>query len=398
MTVSADATSGRRFDEFRALAREYTVVPGLARGARRSRDAAVGVREARRRRRRVPARVGRARRALGAVLVPRPRPGAHVRRRAGGTSNGSAATPPDGVPSRPGNARGARSAPRALSARRRCPSCRRSTAASSGGWATTPCARSSGCPTSPPDDLGFPDAVCSLAGQRRRVRPLPPAAVPDRERVPAARMPTTRRSTRCTTAAVARLDNAVADLGRPLPYTPAVPPADELDELPEVRRNFGSRRVGRRGRTPRRSTSSTATSSRSCSRSASISSNRSIRSSVYRVLRLVNPSPYMYFLRHPEATIVGSSPEALVQVRRRPRDQPSDRRAPAGAAATTEHDRRLEAELVEHPKERAEHVMLVDLARNDVGRVVQLRHRAGRGADDARAVLARHAPDEPGRG
>ena len=91
---------------------------------------------------------------------------------------------------------------------------------------------------------------------------------------------------------------------------------------------------------------------------------------MYRVLRLVNPSPYMYFLRHAEATIVGSSPEPMVQLRagrvisrpiagtrRRGRDE--------------QHDKRLAAELVEHPKERAEHVMLVDLARNDVGRVVR---------------------------
>jgi anthranilate synthase component 1 len=91
---------------------------------------------------------------------------------------------------------------------------------------------------------------------------------------------------------------------------------------------------------------------------------------VYRVLRLVNPSPYMYFLHHPEATVVGSSPEALVQVR--------DKRVVSRPIAGTrrrgrneEHDRRMEAELIEHPKERAEHVMLVDLARNDLGRVVQ---------------------------
>ena len=57
----------------------------------------------------------------------------------------------------------------------------------------------------------------------------------------------------------------------------------------------------------------------------------------------------------------------------------------------------MAAELVEHPKERAEHVMLVDLARNDVGPGRAVRHRAGRGADDARALLARHAPHQPGR-
>ena len=91
---------------------------------------------------------------------------------------------------------------------------------------------------------------------------------------------------------------------------------------------------------------------------------------VYRVLRQVNPSPYMYFLRHPDVTLVGSSPEPMVQVL-------GDRvisRPIAGTrrrGATEEHDRKMAAELTEHPKERAEHVMLVDLARNDVGRVVE---------------------------
>jgi anthranilate synthase component 1 len=78
----------------------------------------------------------------------------------------------------------------------------------------------------------------------------------------------------------------------------------------------------------------------------------------------------MYFLRHPEITIVGSSPEPMVQL--------LDRRIVSRPIAGTrkrgvndEHDRRLAAELIEHPKERAEHVMLVDLARNDVGRVAK---------------------------
>ena len=91
---------------------------------------------------------------------------------------------------------------------------------------------------------------------------------------------------------------------------------------------------------------------------------------VYRVLRQVNPSPYMYFLRHPEITIVGSSPEPMVQLLGRTIIS----RPIAGTrkrGSTDEHDRRLAAELLEHPKERAEHVMLVDLARNDVGRVAK---------------------------
>jgi anthranilate synthase component 1 len=91
---------------------------------------------------------------------------------------------------------------------------------------------------------------------------------------------------------------------------------------------------------------------------------------VYRVLRQVNPSPYMYFLRHPEVTLVGSSPEPMVQLLgNRVISRPIAGTRKRGT--TDEHDRKLAAELVEHPKERAEHVMLVDLARNDVGRVVE---------------------------
>ena len=90
---------------------------------------------------------------------------------------------------------------------------------------------------------------------------------------------------------------------------------------------------------------------------------------VYRVLRQVNPSPYMYYVRHPETTLVGSSPEPMVQLL----DGRVISRPIAGTrrrGRTEADDRRMAAELIEHPKERAEHVMLVDLARNDVGRVV----------------------------
>ena len=90
---------------------------------------------------------------------------------------------------------------------------------------------------------------------------------------------------------------------------------------------------------------------------------------VYRVLRLVNPSPYLYFLRFPEVTVVGASPEPMVRLR----DGTVVSRPIAGSrprGGTPEEDARLEGELVEDPKEVAEHVMLIDLARNDVGRVV----------------------------
>ncbi len=91
---------------------------------------------------------------------------------------------------------------------------------------------------------------------------------------------------------------------------------------------------------------------------------------VYRVLRALNPSPYMCLFRSGDLAIVGSSPEVLVrlegdlvQVR------PIAGTRPRGA--TPEEDRRLEADLLSDPKEIAEHVMLVDLGRNDVGRVAE---------------------------
>ncbi|HXW36200.1 MAG TPA: chorismate-binding protein [Acidimicrobiales bacterium] len=89
----------------------------------------------------------------------------------------------------------------------------------------------------------------------------------------------------------------------------------------------------------------------------------------YRVLRVVNPSPYLYFLRSEAATVVGASPEPMVRLR----DGVVTSRPIAGTRRRGDNeveDLRLAAELSEHPKELAEHVMLVDLARNDVGRVV----------------------------
>jgi anthranilate synthase component 1 len=88
----------------------------------------------------------------------------------------------------------------------------------------------------------------------------------------------------------------------------------------------------------------------------------------YRALRHVNPSPYMYFLRMGQRAIVGSSPEMLVRVEgRRMETRPIAGTRPRGA--DEEEDLRLAAELECNEKERAEHVMLVDLGRNDVGRV-----------------------------
>lgn len=91
---------------------------------------------------------------------------------------------------------------------------------------------------------------------------------------------------------------------------------------------------------------------------------------VYRVLRRTNPSPYLYLLRLPGLAIVGSSPEALVTVDDgRAVTHPIAGSRPRGA--TPSEDAALEAELLADPKEKAEHLMLVDLGRNDLGRVCE---------------------------
>jgi anthranilate synthase component 1 len=91
---------------------------------------------------------------------------------------------------------------------------------------------------------------------------------------------------------------------------------------------------------------------------------------VYRALRHVNPSPYMYFLRIGGRSIVGSSPEMLVRAEgRRVETHPIAGTRPRGR--NDEEDLRLAEELKRNEKERAEHVMLVDLGRNDVGRVAE---------------------------
>jgi anthranilate synthase component 1 len=89
---------------------------------------------------------------------------------------------------------------------------------------------------------------------------------------------------------------------------------------------------------------------------------------IYRALRIVNPSPYMYFLKMPGTTIVGSSPEMLVRVRGREIEyRPIAGTLPRGATHT--EDEHNAERLRNDEKERAEHIMLVDLGRNDLGRV-----------------------------
>ena len=96
--------------------------------------------------------------------------------------------------------------------------------------------------------------------------------------------------------------------------------------------------------------------------------------SLYRALRSLNPSPYMYYYHMGDFHVVGASPEILVRQETTPEGNKVTIRPLAGTrprAATPEADLATEQELINDPKERAEHVMLIDLARNDIGRIAK---------------------------
>ena len=97
--------------------------------------------------------------------------------------------------------------------------------------------------------------------------------------------------------------------------------------------------------------------------------------SLYRALRSLNPSPYMYFYNFGEFHVVGASPEILVRQEQTEEGAKVIIRPLAGTrprGATPEKDKAAEQELINDPKERAEHVMLIDLARNDIGRIANI--------------------------
>jgi anthranilate synthase component 1 len=96
--------------------------------------------------------------------------------------------------------------------------------------------------------------------------------------------------------------------------------------------------------------------------------------SLYRALRSLNPSPYMYYYNLGDFHVVGASPEILVRQEQTPQGQKITIRPLAGTrprGATPDTDKAIEQELINDPKERAEHVMLIDLARNDIGRIAR---------------------------
>ena len=164
--------------------------------------------------------------------------------------------------------------------------------------------------------------------------------------------------------AVERIEALVAALGRPLPYPPRALPAVEvvLPGSSMTREQFEAAVEAAKEHIMAGDIFQVVIAQRF---SAPLDAEPF---EIYRVLRLVNPSPYMFYLRHPEITVIGSSPEPLIKVEGgRITQRPIAGSRPRGA--TEDEDAALAAELVADEKERAEHIMLVDLARNDVGRV-----------------------------
>ncbi|MFM8312567.1 MAG: anthranilate synthase component I [Ilumatobacteraceae bacterium] len=221
-------------------------------------------------------------------------------------------------------------------------------------------------PDVPVDNRGFPDAVVSVIGSlaafdhwRQRVYLI--------ESVPVLGLDHDGLE-REYAAASARVQRSVAALAEPL-RLPVVEPPEPAEAPPAVRSSMPDGAYERAVELAREHILAGDIFQVVLSQRFDVDLDAD-PFDMYRVLRQVNPSPYMYFLRHSAITIVGSSPEPLVKVEgRRVVSRPIAGTRRRGR--TDEDDRRLAAELQEHPKERAEHVMLVDLARNDVGRVAR---------------------------
>jgi anthranilate synthase component 1 len=221
-------------------------------------------------------------------------------------------------------------------------------------------------PAVPPDDQGLPDAVLSVIGDiaaydhwRQRVTLLSNVVVEEGW--------TDAELDAAYDAAVGRIDAMAADGARPLDE-PVLEPPDPADPPPKVTRTVSPDTFARAVAVAKEHILAGDIFQVVLSQRFDLDLEADAFD-LYRSLRQVNPSPYMYFVRHPEVTVVGSSPEPMVQLL----DGRVISRPIAGTrrrGRTDEDDRRMAGELSEDPKEIAEHIMLVDLARNDVGRVV----------------------------
>ena len=221
-------------------------------------------------------------------------------------------------------------------------------------------------PNVPEDDQGLPDAALSVIGElavfdhwRQRVTLIENVIIP-----PGA---SSAEIDGAYDRALAALEQLAADGARPV-AEPLLEPPEEGEQLPEVASSMGSQ-----------SFCDAVEAAKEHILAGDIFQVvlaqrydfdlQAEPFDVYRSLRQVNPSPYMYFVRLPEVSLVGCSPEPMVQLL----DGRVISRPIAGTrrrGRTDAEERRMAAELSEHPKEIAEHIMLLDLARNDVGRVV----------------------------
>ena len=238
-------------------------------------------------------------------------------------------------------------------------------------------------PDVPPDLTGYPDAVLSVIGQlaafdhfRQRVTLIENVLVPPQA--------SNDDLDRLYDDAVTRLDQLAADAARSLDE-PLVDAPDSDVAPPDVVSSVSTADFARAVEAAKEHILAGDIFQVVLSQRYSFPLDAD-PFDVYRVLRQVNPSPYMYFVRTPQVSLVGASPEPMVKLV----DGRVISRPIAGTrrrGRTEEEDRRLGAELREHPKEVAEHIMLVDLARNDVGRVV----RFGSEQVDEMMVLERYS-------
>jgi anthranilate synthase component I len=221
-------------------------------------------------------------------------------------------------------------------------------------------------PNTPHDDRRFPDAIMSVIGslvafdhwrQRAFVIESVPVLGLDSEGLALAHA-----------AAGERIRSTVSDLGRPMAYRPVAPPQAD-DEIPMIRSSMPNGMYQAAVEVAKEHILAGDIFQVVLSQRYDIDLQAD-PFDMYRVLRQVNPSPYMYFVRHQDITIVGSSPEPMVRVN----GSKVISRPIAGTrrrGRSEEDDRRMAGELKEDPKEVSEHIMLVDLARNDVGRIAE---------------------------
>ena len=222
-------------------------------------------------------------------------------------------------------------------------------------------------PDVPPDDKGFPDGVMSVIGElvaidhwRQRAVLIVNVVVPDDA--------DDATLDAAYDEAVSSLEVLASDGARPLDE-PLMEPPDPDDEPPEVTSSMGPVLYRAAVEAAREHIFAGDVFQVVLSQRFDVDLDAE-PFAVYRVLRQLNPSPYMYFLRYDDLSVGGASPEPMGRLL----DGRVVSRPIAGTrrrGRTDADDRRMAAELAEDPKEVAEHVMLLDLARNDVGRVVR---------------------------